>query len=66
MDEFYLERVSEGQKGSIEFNGKTVEVEINKVIREIKSGRFIVELNFVKDENLELNQGLTFGVRINL
>jgi len=66
VDEFYLDRVSEGQKGSIEFNGKTVEVEINKVIREIKSGRFIVELNFVKDENLELNQGLTFGVRINL
>jgi HlyD family secretion protein len=66
VDEFYLERVSEGQKGTIEFNGKTVEVEINKVIREIKSGRFIVELDFVNDENLELNQGLTFGVRINL
>jgi HlyD family secretion protein len=66
VDEFYLERVSEGQKGTIEFNGKTVDVQINKVIREIKSGRFIVELNFLNDENLELNQGLTFGVRINL
>lgn len=66
VDEFYLERVSEGQKGTIEFNGKTVEVEIKKVIREIKSGRFIVELDFVNEENLELNQGLTFGVRINL
>ena len=66
VDEFYLERVSEGQKGTIEFNGKTVDVQINKVIREIKSGRFIVELDFMKDENLELNQGLTFGVRINL
>lgn len=66
VDEFYLERVSEGQKGTIEFNGKTVDVQINKVIREIKSGRFIVELDFMNDENLELNQGLTFGVRINL
>lgn len=66
VDEFYLERVSEGQKGSIDFNGKTVEVKINKVIPEIKGGRFIVELNFVKDEQLELNQGLTFGVKINL
>ena len=66
VDEFYLDRVSERQKGSIEFNGKTVEVEIKKVIREIKSGRFIVELDFVNEENLELNQGLTFGVRINL
>lgn len=66
VDEFYLERVAEGQKGSIEFNGKTIEVQIKKVIREIKSGRFIVELDFVKVENLELNQGLTFGVKINL
>lgn len=66
VDEFYLERVSEGQNGSIDFNGKKVEVHISKVIREIIGGRFIVELNFVKDEKLELNQGLTFGVRINL
>jgi HlyD family secretion protein len=66
VDEFYLERVSEGQKGSVEFNAKTIAVQIKKVIREIKSGRFIVELNFVDEENLELNQGLTFGVKINL
>jgi HlyD family secretion protein len=66
VDEFYLDRVSEGQKGSVEFNGKTLQVQITKVISEIKSGRFIVELNFLKNENLELNQGLTFGVRINL
>lgn len=66
VDEFYLDRVSEGQKGSVEFNGNSIAVQIKKVIREIKSGRFIVELAFVKDENLELNQGLTFGVKINL
>lgn len=66
VDEFYLNRVSEGQKGSIEFNGKTLEVQITKVIPEIKNGRFMVELNFMEAEHLELNQGLTFGVRINL
>lgn len=66
VDEFYLDRVSERQKGSVEFNGKLIEVQIQKVIREIKSGRFIMELDFVNDETLELNQGLTFGVRINL
>ncbi len=66
VDEFYLDRVSEGQNGSVEFNGKKVQVQITKVIPEIKSGRFIVELNFLKNETLELNQGLTFGVRINL
>lgn len=66
VDEFYLDRVAEGQKGAIEFNEKTVEVQIKKVIREVKSGRFIVEIDFVNNESLELNQGLTFGVRINL
>jgi len=66
VDEFYLNRIAEGLKGTIEFNEKPVEVIISKVIPEIKSGRFIVELNFVKNENLELNQGLSFGVRINL
>ena len=66
VDEFYLDRVSEGQKGSVEFNDKTIEVQITKVIPEIKSGRFMVEVNFVDGEKLELNQGLTFGVRITL
>ncbi|HPW97754.1 MAG TPA: efflux RND transporter periplasmic adaptor subunit, partial [Flavobacterium sp.] len=66
VDEFYLNRIAEGLKGTIEFNEKPVEVIISKVIPEIKSGRFIVELNFIKNENLELNQGLSFGVRINL
>ena len=66
VDEFYLDRISEGQSGSVEFNGKTLQVQITKVIPEIKSGRFIVELNFLKNDNLELNQGLTFGIRINL
>lgn len=66
VDEFYLDRVAANQKGSVEYNNKTVEVQISKVIPEIKNGRFIIELNFIDIENLELNQGLTFGVRINL
>lgn len=66
VDEFYLDRVAVDQKGTIDFNGKTIEVQIAKVIPEVKNGRFIVEITFVKNENLELNQGLSFGVRINL
>lgn len=66
VDEFYLNKVSEGQKGSIDFKGKTVEVQISKVISEVKEGRFIVELNFINNDDLELNQGISFGVRINL
>lgn len=66
VDEFYLNRIAEGQKGSIDFNEKSVEVQIAKVIPEVKNGRFQVELNFPKQEKLDLKQGISFGVRINL
>jgi HlyD family secretion protein len=66
VDEFYLDRIETGQKGSVDFNGKQVEVIISKVIPEVKGGRFIVELGFVNQNNLDLKQGISFGVRINL
>jgi len=64
VDEFYLQRVSAGQKGHIDYKGETVPVEVSKVIPEIKSGRFIVELIFKADKELALQQGLSFGVRL--
>ena len=66
VDEFYLDRIAEGQKGTIDFNGKEVEVQIAKVIPEVKKGRFIVELGFISQNTLDLKQGISFGVRINL
>lgn len=66
VDEFYLPKVTQGQKGTVDFNGKDVEVVIAKVIPEIKSGKFQVELNFVSHDNLDLRQGLSFSVRLNL
>ncbi len=66
VDEFYLNRIAEGQKGSVDFNDKKVEVQIIKVIPEVKNGRFMVELNFMNQDNLDLKQGISFGVRINL
>lgn len=66
VDEFYLSKVKQGQRGTVDFNGKQVEVLIAKVIPEIKSGRFQVELNFVSNENLDLQQGLSFAVRLTL
>jgi HlyD family secretion protein len=66
VDEFYLNRIAEGQKGSVDFNNEKVEVQITKVIPEVKNGRFIVELNFINQKDLDLKQGISFGVRINL
>jgi HlyD family secretion protein len=66
VDEFYLDRISEKQKGTVDFENKSVEVQITKVIPEVKNGRFQVELDFVSAEKLDLKQGLSFGVKLNL
>jgi len=64
VDEFYLEKISEGQKGEIEYKNQSVKVEVTKVIPEVKNGRFQVELNFVDAKDLDLRLGLSFGVRL--
>lgn len=66
VDEFYLPKVIQGHKGTVDFNGKEVKVSVAKVIPEIKGGKFQVELNFIGNENLDLRQGLSFSVRLNL
>lgn len=66
VDEFYLPKVSQGQNGIVDFNGTEIKVSVAKVIPEIKSGRFQVELNFVDAGKLDLKQGLSFAVRLTL
>ena len=64
VDEFYLEKIREGLKGQVEFKGKTLEVIVTKVIPEVKNGHFIVELAFVSKEEIALQDGLSFGVKL--
>ncbi|WP_149205686.1 efflux RND transporter periplasmic adaptor subunit [Flavobacterium johnsoniae] len=64
VDEFYLEKIREGLKGQVEFKGKTLEVVVTKVIPEVKNGHFIVELAFTSKENIPLQDGLSFGVKL--
>lgn len=66
VDEYYLEKISEGQKGHIEYNGENINVAVTKVIPEVKNGRFIAELNFTDGKVPDLKQGLSFGVRLTL
>ncbi|MEZ7505741.1 efflux RND transporter periplasmic adaptor subunit [Flavobacterium sp. Arc2] len=64
VDEFYLEKIRAGLKGQIEYKGRTVNVSVVKVIPEVKSGRFQVELFFDSKEDLALQDGLSFGVKL--
>ncbi|OBW41537.1 Macrolide export protein MacA [Chryseobacterium sp. MOF25P] len=66
VDEYYINKLQVGIKGSLESNAKQYEVIISKILPEVKDGQFSVELNFidVKIENLKI--GMTFGVKLKL
>ncbi|WP_267406163.1 MULTISPECIES: efflux RND transporter periplasmic adaptor subunit [unclassified Chryseobacterium] len=66
VDEYYINKLQTGIKGSLENNGKQYEVIITKILPEVKDGQFSVELNFTdaKAENLKI--GMTFGVKLKL
>lgn len=66
VDEFYINKLQNGIKGSLESNAKEFEVIITKILPEVKEGQFSVELTFIdaKPENLKI--GMTFGVKLKL
>lgn len=64
VDEFYLERVMIGQKGQIDMKGEVMSVEVRKIIPEVKSGRFEVQLEFLTDKELKLQEGSSFGIKL--
>ena len=66
VDEYYINKLTNGIKGSLENNAKQFNVIITKILPEVKDGQFSVELNFVdvKPENLKI--GMTFGVKLKL
>jgi HlyD family secretion protein len=66
VDEYYINRVKEGQKASCEFNGKTYQLVVRKVIPEVSAGQFQVELVFEGQSPLELRRGLSLQTKLTL
>lgn len=66
VDEYYINKLTVGIKGTLDNNGKEYDVIISKILPEVKDGQFSVELNFIdaKIENLKI--GMTFGVKLKL
>lgn len=67
VDEFYINKLQIGIKGTLDTNGKNYNVIVTKVLPEVKDGQFSVELNFSDNEKPEnLKIGMTFGVKLKL
>jgi HlyD family secretion protein len=64
VDEFYLDKVIEGQTGQIDLKGQITKVEVKKILPEVKNGRFEVQLEFSGDKELKLQEGTSYGVRL--
>lgn len=66
VDEYYINRVKEGQSANCEFNGKTYKLVVRKVIPEVTAGQFQVELVFEGKSPDELRRGLSLQVKLTL
>ena len=66
VDEYYVNRVREGQSANCEFNGKTYRLIVRKVIPEVTAGQFQVELTFESKSPEDLRRGLSMQVRLTL
>ncbi|KQT22565.1 RND transporter [Chryseobacterium sp. Leaf405] len=66
VDEYYINKLTNGIKGSLENNGKEYQVMITKILPEVKDGQFSVELNFIDAKIESLKIGMTFGVKLKL
>lgn len=66
VDEYYINRVKEGQSANCEFNGKTYKLTVRKVIPEVTAGQFQVELVFDGKSPDELRRGLSLQVKLTL
>src|SRR5690606_21533019 len=63
IDEFYLDKVSVGQKGTVNYKGNSHQVNVLKILPEVISGRFQAELTFI-GEQPAMQQGVSFGVKL--
>ncbi|RZM28683.1 MAG: efflux RND transporter periplasmic adaptor subunit [Pedobacter sp.] len=66
VDEYYVNRVKEGQMANCEFNGKTYQLSVRKVIPEVTSGQFQIELVFEGQAPADLRRGLSLQVKLTL
>lgn len=66
VDEYYINRVKEGQTARCEFNGKNYSLTVRKVIPEVTAGQFQVEMEFEGKSPDELRRGLSMQVKLTL
>jgi HlyD family secretion protein len=65
VDEFYLSRVIQGQLATVDIDGKTYALELNKVYPGVKDRQFQIDLSF-KDTPPSVRRGQTVRMRLEI
>ncbi|MDA3861582.1 MAG: efflux RND transporter periplasmic adaptor subunit [Melioribacteraceae bacterium] len=66
VDQHYIARVVNGQKGTFTFDNKTYTLEIKTVFPEVSSGRFEIDMIFDGEQPTGLRRGQTLHIRLEL
>ena len=66
VDEFYLGRVSVGQRASVEWNGAHHAARVTKIYPQVQNGQFQVDLQFIGTEPTQIQRGQSLQARLTL
>ena len=66
VDEFYLGRVQRDQQATVDADGKTYRLKVNKVLPQVRNGQFQIELIFINGEPKSIQRGQTMQVKLTL
>lgn len=64
VDEFYLGRVEEGQRGTAAWGGKTYQLKVAKIYPQVRNGTFEVDFHFVGVAPPDLQRGQTLQTNL--
>ncbi len=66
IDEHYISRIFNGQRGTFSFNGKSYQLEIRKVYTQVSNGRFQVDMHFVDEIPENVRRGQSLQIKLSL
>lgn len=66
VDEYYIARISKGQKAEVKISGNDYKLTIKKVYPEVRDGRFQIDLEFDSNEPEGIRRGQTVQVKLAL
>jgi HlyD family secretion protein len=66
IDEHYISRIFNGQRGEFNFNGKKFQLEIKKVYTQVSNGRFQVDMHFLEEAPDNIRRGQSLQIKLAL